>query len=335
MKVRTLGFQLALSDGVALGELFQQLESVEDKEIKISSKKGLIYTDVVNGLICGLILSYKSNKKSLVTQRDKDGDLKVTKNELKDNEHGTEVSIFCLNPGSLKGLFYSYSGGVSATGMSDILKQSHDAVFRRAKEQYRKEITEFGKTPINHINQKIENKFKGFFDFKLLVTPSDLNTLLSMYSEITKIELNSSNALADSGMFTPLEDVAKGSSIRVNFDRGSKADNIKSIVKSVFQPFAKQQKETILRLYGMSHLGQELSLRVGENSEDFGRSDYDDFVDNLPKEKWKDYKISIALENLIRIIKETEVVFGNIPDTTSWKLLSAKDINERNIQKVE
>lgn len=64
MKVSVLGFELNFSDGISIGEFYQQLESVEDKEIKVHGKKHIIYTDIIDETITGIVLSYRSIKGS-------------------------------------------------------------------------------------------------------------------------------------------------------------------------------------------------------------------------------------------------------------------------------
>ena len=328
MKVNILGFEIKMAQGVEVGDFYQQLELIEDKEINLKSRKTILYTDVIDNYICGLVLSYKSNKKSLVSARDIDGDLTVTKNVLKDDEHGTEVSLFVIHPHSLKGLFYSYSGSVSPTGFAELLKKRHDADLRFKKQSYKDELTQFNTKKVTNIGKKISEKYSGAFSLSLLATPSDLKKLLPRYGEIKQVILRATNALSEGGRYTPLEDITKRSSIIVDIEQGGLLKDVKSRILSVFGPYAKQQKETALRVIGLAHSGEELSLVVAENNDNFGRIDYDEYVDLLPRKKWKNYTKCIALLRLLEKVIETDVVFGDKPLDKKWKINSAKDINK-------
>jgi len=327
MKVNILGFEIKLAKGVSIGDFYQQLEAIEDHEIKLKSRTTIMYTDVVDHLMCGIVLSYKSNKKSLVTARDTDGNLTVTKNILKSNEHGTEVSLFAINPDSLKGIFYSYSGSVSPTGFSELFKKRHDVDLKHKKQSYRDELTQFGSKKISNLTKKISKKYSGSFSLRLLATPADLNKLLSRYSEIKHVVLRATNALSEGGRYTPMEQFSKKSSIMIDLEEGGLIQDIKNTIKKVFGPYANQQKETTLRLIGLAHSGEELSLVVGDNSDNFGRINYDEYVDLLPRVKWKDYKKCEALTRIIGKVRDTDVVFGPPSIDNSWKISSAKDMN--------
>lgn len=51
MRVSTLGFEIKLAKGVTVGDFYQQIEAIEDKEIDLKSRKTVLYTDVVDGLL--------------------------------------------------------------------------------------------------------------------------------------------------------------------------------------------------------------------------------------------------------------------------------------------
>ena len=325
MKVNLLGFEIQLATGVSVGDFYQQLESIEDKDIKIRSRTSVLYTDIVENLICGLVLSYKTNKKSLVTTRDSDGDLTVTKNTLKNHEHGTEVSLFAINPVTLRGIFYSYSGSVSPNGLAEIFKSQHDIVLRYKKKSYKDELTNLGVKKVNKLSQKIREKYPGSFVLRLLATPSDLKNILSRYSDIRSVVLRATNALSESGRFTPLQDISKRGAIIVDLEEGGITKEITKTLLSVFGSYANQKKESALRIIGLGYSGEELSLVVGENTDNFGRIDYDEFVDLLPREKWRDYKDCEAMLRIVIKVSDMQVVFGDAPVNKSWKLLSAKD----------
>ncbi len=332
MRVNILGFKLNFSQNISIGEFFQELESVEDKETTIYGRTHIPYVDVNDGLIIGLVLSYKSNKKSLATKRDADGDLVVTKSTLDPNEHGTEVSVFCINPATLKGLIYSYTGALSPTGFRQLLKKQHQRVKRKKIKDYKNEITDFGNKNVSDIKTKIISNFHGEFDMTLLTTPSDLKQILSRFSEIDKVILRAENALEQAGIYTPIDPFTKKTHIQIDFDKKQPINKLKKIIATVFNPYAAYKQAKTFRLIGLAQSGEALELAVGENNDNFGKIDYDDYVELLPRYKWKEYTASEATNRLKKKIKELNSVFGHVPDT-SWKILSAKDIGKSETEK--
>ncbi|MDO7083249.1 hypothetical protein WNY51_06550 [Pseudocolwellia sp. AS88] len=326
MKVKIIGFELEIAKNISIGEFFQQLETIEGKEIPIYSKKHILFTDVVDNFICGLILTYKTNKKSLATQKDSEGDLIINKSELKAGEHGTEVCVFCLNPSTNKGLLYSYNGSASPTSINELFRKQHEIVRLNKIKDRKNQLTDFGKKHIENVDKKAREMFWGQFSLKILVTPSDLDNLLPKYQEIHKIVLRADNALDDAGCFTPIEPMTKKAHLQLDLHKDSPIKEVKRLVKSIFLPFSSWKKEQTLRLIGLSHSGDTLELAVGDNQDNFGKIGYDDYVDLLPSTKWKNYTSCPALMKIIKETSEQTEIFGVICDT-SWKLFSAKDYN--------
>lgn len=326
MKVKIVGFELEIAKNISIGEFFQQLEAIEGKEVAIYSKKHVLLTDVVDGFICGLILTYKDNKKSLATQKDSDGDLIINKSELKKGEHGTEVCVFCLNPSTKKGLLYNYTGSASPTSINELFRRQHETIRLSKIKDRKNQLSDFGKRNIDNLDKKARDMYWGKFALNILVTPSDLEKLLPKYQEIHKIVLRADNALDDAGCFTPIEPMTKKAHLQLDLHKDSPILEVKKLVKSIFQPFSSWKKEQTLRLIGLSHSGDILELAVGDNQDNFGKLDYDDYVDLLPSTKWKNYSTCNALTKLITECSEQTEIFGVIGDT-SWKLFSAKDYN--------
>ena len=327
MQVKILGFHLQLAKNISMGDFYQQLETIENKEIKIGQKVHVLLTDIVENLICGVILTFRNNKKSIATEKDENGDLVVNKSTLKAGEFGTEVSVFVLNPASNKGLLYSYSGSASPTSVQHLFRLQHNKIKSGKIREFTKELTDFGKKDKNS-HKKAAKEFYGDLHFNILTTPSDLNELIPRYKEIQKVILRSENALQDSGKYTPLEHLTKKAHIQIDLERKTVTNEIVDIIKTIFSPFEAWKKNRTLRLIGLSHSGDYLDLAVGDNKDDFGKIDYDDYIDKLPLFKWKNYKECDALVDLLVILNDHPSVFGKTDlSPLKWKYLSAKDVN--------
>lgn len=328
MNVNTVGFKLKLRNNVSIADLLQELEALEDKEITIYGRIHVPYVDVVNNLLVGLVLSYRSSKKSLISERDSSGDLIVRKSELKDGEHSTEVGIFCINPETLKGLLYCYFGSVTVTGFGRLLNKAHSSAFKRAAKEYKRQLTDFNRKKDPKLQNKINKHFSGGFSINTLSTPSDLNSLVGQFDEIESIFVKADDMLEKSGRYVPLEPYAESASLKIDFSE--KMRRVKgqfvTAIKQVFNRYDRYQSNKFL-LVGIGHNGEEISRILGENNDEFGKMPYDDYVEKLPKRKWKLYKNCTAMKELLNTIDSYSAVFG-APPTASWKRMSVKDLSD-------
>ena len=324
MRVKIIGFEFSLSKNMDVGDFYRQLESVEYTEVLINTRNHVLLTDVIDDYICGVFITYKNNKRSISTLLDKDGDLAVDKRSLDKDRRGTEANIFCINPSTQRGLLYSYAGAASPTSISAFLKAEHKKVRNRLVKEKESEITNCNTRKVEDSLYKAGQYYKGDFSLRTLTTPAEINQLIDRYAEINQLVIRSVDALSDAGVFAPIDMHVKKAHVTVDFDDNSKeAGKIKKVITSIYDSISDRGKA--IRLIGLSHSGEELSLAVGENSDSFGFIDYDDYVDQLPSLKWKDYVSCEALTNIIDNISSNSAIFGNPACSSSWKKPSKKD----------
>ena len=208
MKVKVKGFSLSFTKEVSSADFFQELERLESKEISVPGKKLFFYTHIINNLIVGLTLRYRENKKTIITEG-QNNDLEIKINKLKPGQHGTEVSLFTINPNTLHGVFYSYTGSATGNDYKHLFYKAFKSTLAQKRKDKAKELTDFGREDVKNLNKKLDQLLPQSFDFKLLATDSDLSTILSKYNEISKISLKATNALMNSGTFTPLSEISR------------------------------------------------------------------------------------------------------------------------------
>src|SRR5690606_11454222 len=129
-KVKIVGFEMELANNVGFFDLYQAARSSSGKELKVHGKLTYSLCDRVDNYMAGMVLYYKGDKKSITTAMDADGNLRVEKSTLRDGQHSTEASLFCVNPKNLKGVLYQYAGSISTTGFYMLLKRSHDQIVK-------------------------------------------------------------------------------------------------------------------------------------------------------------------------------------------------------------
>lgn len=327
MNVSNVGFKLELAKNISIGEFFQEMEAFEDKESNVYGRIHVPYFDTASGYIIGSILSYRGSKKILTTERDQHGDLIVKRSELSDGENGTEVCMFCINPATMKGLMYCYFGSITLPAFQALLQRIHTKVKARKRKEYRNELTQFSTKKIANLSDKLEKQFKGRLVIRPLATPADLNSILKNFAEIQTIIVRSEDMLSDAGIYKPIDQFARSASMRIDIEKSltTAAGKFAQSIKSVFNHYNSYKKAEKFMLLGIAHNGDEISRIIGENNEEFGKQGYDEYVDKLPSTKWKDYKSCAALKQLLKQIKSTTIVFGQLPGS-KWKFKSKKDL---------
>lgn len=311
MKVSTIGFEIQLSKGIDFKLLCDHLVSLSDNEIKIHNRIHVPYIGMSQNYVQGLILSYRSSKKSLITERDTSGDLVVKKTELGAGQNGTEVSIFTINPITGRGVMYSYFGSLSESGYKVLFGRAHNVVRKNLIRQLKDNSGAKGKKAADEVKNVMGEK--NTYDFKILKTPADLDKLLELFQDIGSVSLTAEDALASAGLFQPLELYAKNASISVKLDtQNHTSQKIKQVIKQVFSHWDRSKPKSFT-LVGLAHGGQELTRKLGENSDDFGKIQFDDYVEILPVVKWKDFYTCKAATDMIELIRKNTVVFGPIP----------------------
>lgn len=333
MKVNVIGFEMSFAKSIGIPELYQLLESSQGKEINQGSIKYVYFTDLIDGFIVGLVLRFKKDKMSIATTINADGELMIDIADLGKLKESTEVSIFAINPDTLRGVYYSYVGCLSSSILKTIMKQPHETLKSGNIKSLTQQYSQFGKKDNSMAHKRAVEECKGFFDLTLLSTPSDVNSLLEQYDSISEMEFNSTEALDKAGKYQPDSQFIRKGKVNVTFD--NVIPNYQKISKYIKSLISDKKEKDIIKLRGKLASGEEKWLKLGENIEDFGRLDFDNYVDLLPQEKWADYTDCEALQKLIYILNNKTAIFG-IPSTDeTWRLASATTENMKNKNKEE
>ncbi len=85
---------------------------------------------------------------------------------------------------------------------------------------------------------------------------------------------------------------------------------------SILKVFSGEQGKRLaaIRLYGLSVYAEKLITIVGKNRDYYAKIDYDDFVEMLPDDLWKNFASSLSVDYLINIIKKSPQVSGDMPN---------------------
>lgn len=327
MKVRVKGFEMKFSNNVEIADVYHLIESNAKKTIEHYDDKYYLLTTLKDNYIVGLILRFKEDKSSLITQT-KGGKLLVKKEKLDEDSDKTAATIFCINPESLKGLFYDHIGSVSKAFIFKLWKEANDKAKKSFIKTKELELSQLDDTKKKTALKKAKETYNGNFSAKILSTPATIDNLIDQFDVISEVTFTSSEALPG------LSSSANVSRFISHDKRHTKFTNlnsnlllIKDYVKSLWS--AKKSKEDALRLRGvLESSGEDKWLYVGDNIDEFGLVTFDRYVELLPDDDWNDYLNCGALLQLLKIVKKNTVMFGHQPSSCSWRKVSAQSLVE-------
>jgi hypothetical protein len=332
-KVKVSGFEMDFSSGIEMNDFFQELESISKKQdIRVGIYSTRIYTRIIDNLAVGLILTFKDDKKKLATQKDGSGKLKVNRVELKEYQTSTEASLFCFNPVTKSGVFTHYAGAASVSVYTSIFNQAHKTVKDRLVDQKVNEYSR-GKSSgdLKRIKSRAQGDFPGSFSFKYIYQEKDLDQILENVKTLSEIEVTTELGIPDEPVFRHLGSVAKKTTQTISFlDKFKTIENLKGHLSNfIHDAFSSKDKKYALRLVGASLTGQRAQYWLGDNIEEYGFFNYDQYIDDLPEDIWDKYDSCPALINLIEIIEGKSETFGKIKTVQSWgKHQSASDLSK-------
>jgi len=332
-KVKVSGFDMEFSGGIQMNDFYQELESISKKQdIRVGVYSTRLYTRIIDGLAIGLILTFKDDKKKLATEKDGSGKLKVNRVELKEHQTSTEASLFCFNPLTKSGIFTHYAGAASVSVYTSIFNQAHKNVKDRLIDQKVNEYSR-GKSSgdLKRIRSRAQNDFPGSFSFKHIYQEKDLDQILENVKTLSEIEVTTELGIPDEPVFRHFSSIAKKTTQTISFiDQFKKVDNLKKHLSNfIHEAFSSKDKKYALKLIGASLSGQRAQYWIGENIEEYGFFDYDQYIDDLPEDVWDKYDSCPALINLIEIINGKSETFGKVQPAVAWdKYQSVADMSE-------
>lgn len=331
-KVKVSGFEMQFSDGIEMNDFYQELELISrNQDINVGAYSTRVYTRVVDGLAVGLILTFKDDRKKLATEQDGSGKLKVNRIELKKNQTSTEASLFCFNPLTKCGVFTHYAGAASVSVYTSIFGQAHRNVKDRLVNQRVDEYSRGrSRGDIKRIKHRVQADFGGSFSFKHIYQEKDLNQILDNLKSLSEVEVITELGIPEEPVFRHLGAITKKTTQTISFlDQFKSIENLKGHLSNfIHDAFSQKNKKYALRLIGSSLSGQRAQYWIGENIEEYGFFEYDDYIDELPDDVWDNYLGCAALANLSNVLKGKSETFGLLKPAETWdKYESVSDLS--------
>lgn len=322
MRVNIIGFELDFARNIKLPEVYQLLESNQGKKHAYYGDKYLYYTDVVDDYIVGIILRLKKDKGRITTKED-GKEFIVDIDKLAKGQSSTEVSLFCMNPKTKMGVFYSYFGGLSPSILRTMWKPAHNKVQRAKIRDLCKQYEGSNKYEPSKARAKAEENFKGVMLLRTLTTPATIENLFKVFNSIQEITINSKSAVQGAGKYSPNSSFIKKASVNIKFNSAvAWYQHIQGYIRKALPTNITDDDK--IRIVGETIGGEEKAYVIGENLQEFGAFEFDDFITKIPQKKWSDYSKCDAIKVLLLILKNKTIIFGHTVPEKSWRLLSAQ-----------
>lgn len=327
--VKLIGFDLTFASGINIDDFFHHLVISENNSIKAGGYQNYVIANLHKNYIVGVLLCYKGDKRLLAT-RNVNEELEIDKIELSDDQQSTQASIFCLEPVSKSGMFYSYHGGVSITNFAKVLKSIHDTIKKAKIKEKSRELSKL-KSPSKKNQKDSRTAYIGDFSLNIKVREHDINTLISSFSDFSACEINLTPAVQLNSKFRALSNVASGYRTYVPLNGAKSADDKRNALQAVWDQIKHKDEIKGLKIWGKALTGAALDAKIGENIQHYQEMYLDDYIDLLPDSTWSKYTESEALENIVKVMRDQPLVFPAPPSDRKWKtLLNKKDIAKTN-----
>lgn len=326
MKVNIIGFELTFGSNLKISEVFQILESKQGKKNKFYSDEYVYYVDVKDDYIIGVALRLKKDKNSVRT-KEQGGTFIPTIDVASKDTSNTEVSFFCMNPETLKGVCYSYFGGLSTAMLRTIWQPAFKTILNAKRKAYRKELVGSGKYQKKKASELAEQKYYEKLSIRTLITKAGIDSLFDKLASIKEIEINSQNALSQSGKYETQSSFIKKSAVNVKFENAhARLQEVQEYVRKILP--SKVSEGDIIRLRGEIDSGEEKKFYLGENNQEFGDFNFDEYTKKFPKKDWAKFPDCDAIGVLLKILKKDTILFGLTKPEHDWRLPSAKTVNK-------
>lgn len=319
-KVKIIGFEIKPASNISFNDLFQAIKMDCGKEGTIKNKITYSLCGERDHYMAGIVLSYKGDRKNLTTLKEPDGKLRVEKSTLRKGQYSTEANIFCINPVSLKGVIYQYSGSLSAGGFYDLLNNAHKRILKAKIEDKIQELTNFGlsKVSLRKARKKAREFYKGKLELVLLIKPLDIDEIARRLPEINEVEIKASSALDDAPLFAPLNTFSKRVSVKVGVEQPKDASLLVTSIKELTASLGISPKDQALKLVGKNARGEHDWYYLGQNLTHYGTVKYDEYIDQLPETVWDEYVNCSALSDLMMVVRNHGPTFGPAPGPKNW-----------------
>lgn len=315
-KVTTLGFQIQMASRITPGHLAASLIEKTGKEFSNRTGRGVMYLEVSENYLVGLVLSIKNNRTILNSMRNSAGKLQVDKFKFKDGQNGVDVGLFALNPLTGKGLVTSYWGGVGPAKLAVLFGESHNEIRHELGDRFIKVGLKRGE-----LQPELRKQTKKLWGQKLQLTvicnDDSFEEVLADFQHFSSLRVAVNPQLLDAKWFQPAVAESHSTSLNVAFRREATRKAVFSAVRALYDTKYREQV-TALSLVGISLEGEEITRAIHNDRIGFASCTYDTLLDKMSGGVFDDFHKWPATKELIALMDENHAHLGRKPKNTNW-----------------
>ncbi len=315
-KVTTLGFQIQMARRITPGHLAASLIEKTGKEFSNRTGRGVIYLEVAENYLVGLVLSLKNNRTILNSMRNAAGKLLVDKFKFKDGQNGVEVGLFALNPLTGKGLVTSYWGGVGPAKLAMLFGESHNEIRRELGDRFIKVGLKNGEDRVE-LRKQVKKLWGQKLQLTVICNDDSFEEVLANFQHFSSLRVAVNPQLLDAKWFKPAVPESQSTAITVAFRKDTTFKAVRSAIRAMYDPQYRDQVKA-LSLVGIGLDGEEISRAIHNDRVGFATSTYDELLDKMTGGVFDDFHKWPAAKELLALMVENQSHLGRKPKNVNW-----------------
>jgi hypothetical protein len=269
MKIKLLGIDFSLGQGIDLAEMFSYIESKGEAGAEFGGYGRFVYIAKRDDYYVGLLITTKDHKKYLEFKKDK-ASAKLETKEVSQGAKFADFNFFAINKKG-KGIFQYYHHSCSLNMFGIICRSFYEKL--KAEK-----ITAAYKNCANEKEEKaVRKQYAGTLKWDVVVRPEAFDKLISDLKSINAVTLNISTLAYENTLFTPLSRVARRMTQRYTF--GSNAP-LTSLVAGIKQVVSGANVDGA-KVEGIDQENLEQVIKLVNTPDFFGEFDFDSVAENM------------------------------------------------------
>lgn len=294
MKIKLLGIDLSVGNGVALADLFAHIAAKLGAPRELSGYSRFLYTADKSGYYIGLLITTKNHNKFLEFKRDANS-AKLEARETSNGAKLADFNFFVIDKSSGRGIYQYYHQSCSLNTFGLLLKSYYDELKVAGIAAARTAVT----NPTAKSERQIQQRFRGTLTWATVVRKETFQKLISKFKHIRNIQINVATVAYEETIFTPLAREASRMSQRYSFSVGTP---VHAVVKGVRAIFTETEVKGA-RAEGIGEDDLEEVVKLINTPDYFGEFEFEKIASTMTIEPSK-FADSKFLDDIIEVAKQ-------------------------------
>jgi len=304
MKIKLLGLDFAVGNGITLADLFQHIQINNGSPREVAGYSRFLYTADKAGYYVGLLITTKNHNKYLEFKHDSTS-AKLEARETSEGSKLADFNFFVMNKSSGRGIYQYYHQSCSLNVFGALCKSYYEEIKASRIIAARTAIG----SPSAKQERAIQVQYKGTLTWATVVRKENFQELVAQFKQVKNIKLNVATLAYEETIFTPLARVASRLTQRYSFKADTSVAEIVKGIKAVF----KETKVEGARAEGIGDDDLEQVVKLTNTPDFFGEFEFDKIASNMTIEPSK-FAESEFLTDIIEVAKKSPALQNSKDD---------------------